>query len=114
MPFYQIKTVSSILKSNLMQNHELECGSSVFYDLRNNPKANWRSLLFLVASRIRNLAAEINPELPNNILAFIIADNPLPKTSQKTELVNCVYDHLSLLPRPTHIPLHRLLSRVCY
>jgi hypothetical protein len=49
MPFYHLKSVLSFLKSGLAQAKGVDCGNSVFYNLKNNPKVNWRSLLYLVS-----------------------------------------------------------------
>ena len=95
MPFYHLKSVPLLVKSGLAQVQGIDCGNSVFYDLKNNPKVNWRSLLYLVVLRFRNLAGKLNPNLTNNIRAFIFDDSPLPKTSHKTELVSRVHDHVS-------------------
>jgi len=95
MPFFHLKSVPLLVNSPLVQNNGIDCGNSVFYDLKNNPKVNWRSLLYLVALRFRNLSGRINPNLTKTVLAFIIDDSPLPKTSHKTELVSRVHDHVS-------------------
>jgi len=68
-----------LVKSGLGASHGVECRNSVFYDLKNNPKVNWRSLLYLVALRFKDLAREINPGIVNNVRAFIFDDSPLPK-----------------------------------
>jgi len=95
MPFYHLKSVPMLLKSGLGAEHGVECGNSVFYDLKNNPKINWRSLLYLVALRFKNLADGINTGLLNSVRAFIFDDSPLPKSGIKTELVSRVHDHVS-------------------
>jgi len=95
MPFYHLKSVPMLLKSGLGAEHGVKCGNSVFYDLKNNPKINWRSLLYLVALRFKNLADGINTGLLNSVRAFIFDDSPLPKSGIKTELVSRVHDHVS-------------------
>lgn len=96
MPFHHLKSVPLLVKSGLGANHGVECGNSVFYDLKNNPKVNWRSLLYLVALRFKHLGNEINPsELVNKVRAFIFDDSTLPKSGIKTELVSRVHDHVS-------------------
>jgi hypothetical protein len=95
MPFFHIKSVPLLAKSNLAQAQGVDSGNSVYYDLKNNPKVNWRSLLFLVAMRFMDLAGKVNPNMANAIRAFIFDDSPLPKTSSKTELVSRVHDHVS-------------------
>ncbi len=95
MPFYHLKSVPMLVKSGLGAEHGVECGNSVFYDLKNNPKVNWRSLLYLVALRFKNLADVINTGALNSVRAFIFDDSPLPKSGIKTELVSRVHDHVS-------------------
>lgn len=95
MPFFHLKSVPILVKSGLAQAQGIDCGNSVYYDLKNNPKVNWRSLLYLVVLRFRKLSQELNPNLTNNIRAFIFDDSTLPKTSHKTELVSRVHDHVS-------------------
>ena len=95
MPFFHLKSVPLLVKSGMAKSKGIDCSNSVYYDLKNNPKINWRSLLYLVVLRFRNLAKELNPNMPNNIRAFIFDDSPLPKTSHKTELVSRVHDHVS-------------------
>jgi len=96
MPFFHLKSVPLLVKSGMAQSHQgIDCGNSVYYDLKNNPKVNWRSLLYLVALRFRNLSGQLNPNLTKAVRAFIFDDSPLPKTSHKTELVSRVHDHVS-------------------
>ena len=95
MPFHHLKSVPVLVKSGLGTNHGVECGNSVFYDLKNNPKVNWRSLLYLVALRFKHLAGGINSEVVNNVRAFIFDDSPLSKSGIKTELVSRIHDHVS-------------------
>ncbi|MCK5538484.1 MAG: hypothetical protein KAI79_16780, partial [Bacteroidales bacterium] len=95
MPFYHLKSIPVLTKSDLRKNAGVDCGNSVFYDLKNNPKINWRSLLYLVALRFRNLSNEITPEIINKVRAFIFDDSPIPKTGIKTELVSRIHDHVS-------------------
>ena len=92
---YHLKSVPLLVTSGLAQAQGVDCGNSVFYDLKNNPKVNWRSLLYLVVLRFRNLAGKLNPNLTGNVRAFIFDDSPLPKTSHKTELASRVHDHVS-------------------
>jgi exonuclease VII small subunit len=94
MPFYHLKSVPVLVKSGLGANHGVECGNSVFYDLKNNPKIDWRSLLYLIALRFRNLAGQINQNI-NGVRAFIFDDTPAPKSGIKTEMVSRVHDHVS-------------------
>ena len=95
MPFYRLKSIPALVKSDLGTNHGVECSNSVFYDLKNNPKINWRSLLWLVALRFKNLASDINSDVVNNVRAFICDDSPVPKSGIKTELASRIHNHVS-------------------
>ncbi len=95
MPFHHLKSVPTLVKSGLSSNYGVECGNNVFYDLKNNPKINWRSLLYLIALRFKHLAQSINPEIIGNVRAFIFDDSTLPKSGIKTEFVSRVHDHVS-------------------
>jgi len=95
MPFYHIKSVPVLVKSGLSESQGVQCGNSVFYDLKNNPKVNWRSLLYLVALRFKKLSEKMNPEAAIKVCAFIVDDSPIPKSGIKIELVSRVHDHVS-------------------
>lgn len=95
MPFYHLKSIPALVKSGLGTNHGVKCSNSVYYDLKNNSKLNWRSLLWLVALRFKYLAADTNSDVVNNVKAFICDDSPLPKSGIKTELVSRIHDHVS-------------------
>ena len=95
MPFHHIKNISMLVKSGLGASFGIECGNSVFYDLKNNPKVDWRSMLYLVALRFKHLSGEIHPKAKNSVRAFIVDDSPLAKSGIKTELVSRIHDHVS-------------------
>jgi len=95
MPFYHIKSIPLLVKSGISEMQDVECSNSVFYDLKNNPKINWRSLLYLVALRFNKLSQEMNPEAATKVRVFIADDSPLPKSGIKTELVSGMHDHVS-------------------
>ncbi len=86
MPFYHLKSVPMLLKSGLGADHGVGCGNSIFYDLKNNPKINWRSLLYLVALRFKNLADGINTGLLNSVRAFIFDDSPPAKERHQNRI----------------------------
>lgn len=95
MPFHQVSSIPVLVKSGIGSKQGVNCGNSVFYDLKNNAKVNWRSLLYLVALRFKSLSEELNPKTINNERAFIVDDSPLHKVGIKTELVSRVHDHVS-------------------
>ena len=47
MPFYQVSSVASLVKKGF-EDSLSSYGKDVYYDLKNNEKINWRSLLWLV------------------------------------------------------------------
>ena len=95
MPFHHLKSVPTLVKSGLSSNYGVECGNNVFYDLKNNPKINWRSLLYLIALRFKYLSKSVNSDIIGNVRAFIFDDSTLPKSGIKTEFVSRVHDHVS-------------------
>lgn len=95
MPFHHLKSVPMLVRSGLGSNYGATCGNNVFYDLKNNPKVNWRSLLYLIALRFKHLAESVDPEIMGNVRAFIFDDSTLPKSGIKTEFVSRVHDHVS-------------------
>jgi hypothetical protein len=95
MPFHHISSIPMLVKSGMGENQGVNCGNSVYYDLKNNAKVNWRSLLYLVALRFKHLGEELNMKMVNKTRAFIVDDSPLQKSGIKIELVSRVHDHVS-------------------
>ena len=95
MPFYQVSSVASLVK-NGFDDSLSGCGKDVYYDLKNNVKINWRSLLWLVALRFKKMSAPLNSLVEKaKLRAFIADDSLLPKTGKKTEFISRVHDHVS-------------------
>ena len=96
MPFYKVSTVASLVKNDFEGSYATGCGKDVYYDLKNNFKVNWRSLLWLVALRYKKTSASLSGHNENTKLrAFIADDSLLPKTGEKTEFISRVHDHVS-------------------
>ena len=97
MPFHQVSTVASLVKNGFEGSSTNDCGKDVYYDLKNNVRINWRSLLWLVSLRFNELStARIsNSDKKNKVRALIADDSLLPKTGEKTEFISRVHDHVS-------------------
>ncbi|MBA7557273.1 hypothetical protein ES705_50019 [subsurface metagenome] len=95
MPFYQVSSVASLVK-NGFDDSLSGCGKDVYYDLKNNEKINWRSLLWLVALRFKKISSSLNSYVEKvKLRAFIADDSLLAKTGEKTEFISHVHDHVS-------------------
>jgi len=96
MPFYKVSTIASLIKNDFEGSYTNSCGKDVYYDLKNNFKVNWRSLLWLVALRYKKTSALLSGHNEKTKLrAFIADDSLLPKTGEKTEFISRVHDHVS-------------------
>lgn len=97
MPFYQVSSVASLVKNGFEDSLTNGCGKDVYYDLKNNVKINWRSLLWLATLRFKKLSAPLNSIVVEKakLRAFIADDSLLPKTGEKTEFISRVHDHVS-------------------
>jgi hypothetical protein len=91
LPFYHIASIRALFKSGIGAN--LEGGKDVFYDLKNNEKVNWRTLLLLMALRFEFLIKQRDELKGNGVTALIFDDTTIEKTSKKTEKVSYVHDH---------------------
>lgn len=95
MPFYQVSSVASLVKKGF-ENSLSSYGKDVYYDLKNNEKINWRSLLWLVALRFKKISSSLNSYVEKvKLSAFIADDSLLAKTGEKTEFISHVHDHVS-------------------
>ncbi len=96
MPFYKVSTVASLVKNDFEDSFTNSCGKDVYYDLKNNVKINWRSLLWLIALRYKKTSALLSSHNKKpKLRAFIADDSLLPKTGEKTEFISRVHDHVS-------------------
>lgn len=95
MPFLHCSSIPKMLESKHKQIQSPNCSNNVFYDFKNNPKVNWRALLYLVALRFKNLSKELTPEELNKVRAIIVDDSPLEKSGKKIEYTSRLYDHVS-------------------
>ncbi len=106
LPFYGAASVLALFKSG---QNKVEAGmKDTYYDLKNNPKVNWRLLLLSMAKRFKFLASKNKDEAretDQQIKAIIFDDTALEKTGKKIEGVGYVFDHTSKM----HILGYKLL-----
>ncbi len=101
LPFLGAASVMALFKSGL---NNVDAGQKdVYYDMKNNPKINWRSVLFIMAKQFQylinqtnNKAGEIHEEV-KRIKALIFDDSTLKKTGKKIEGIGFVHDHVTNL-----------------
>ena len=94
MPFYGLKSVSSLIISKFNESEKLFCGKTTIYDLKNNEKISWRSLLLIISLRFKTLSESVQ-ESAERIKAFIADDSTIEKSGKTIEYISRVYDHVS-------------------
>jgi len=92
MPFIDSVTVHSML--NGCVKHQIYAGKDTFYRLKNNPGICWRLVLWLFASKFKEL---VNNRLSDNdgVKCLIFDDTLLAKTGKSIEKVSRVWDHVT-------------------
>ena len=75
-------------------NKEEEGKKDSFYELKNNPKIDWRALLYGIAKRFVVLVTRTNEEVANIIRALIIDDTTIAKAGKHIEGTGYVHDHV--------------------
>ena len=98
LPFLGVASVVALFKSGL---NNIDTGKqNAYYNLKNNPKIIWRSLLILMAQQFKLLLEEDDVILANieehkqRIKALIFDDSPLAKTGIHIEGIGYVHDHV--------------------
>ncbi len=94
MPFYGLFSISSLIMNNFHKSKTLSCGKTTIYDLKNNEKIAWRSLLIIISLRFKSLSETVQ-ETSERIKALIIDDSTLEKLGKTIEYSSRVYDHVS-------------------
>ena len=92
MPFIDAASVHSML--NGCVKHQIQASKDTFYRLKNNPGISWRLVLWLFASKFKDLT---NNRLSNNggIKCLIFDDTLLAKTGKCIEKVSRVWNHVT-------------------
>ena len=92
MSFTLSKTVYGMLKSGIGYMTEME--KDVYYRLKNNPRIDWRSLLFSFVRRFLKIAKEKSCEEKKPVTCMIIDDVFLRKAGKTIEKIGKVWDHV--------------------
>jgi hypothetical protein len=92
MPFIDSGSVHSMLSGCVK--HQIQAGKDTFYRLKNNPGICWRLVLWLFASKFKDL---IKSRLSNTdgVRCLIFDDTLLAKTGKSIEKVSRVWDHVT-------------------
>ena len=95
-PFLDQKNIHNFTQSHWSSFFEL--GKDVYYRLKNNPKINWRSFLFAVTRQLLKTLSKRQDNQVNDsssqVKAFIFDDTVIAKTSDKTEGISRVWNHV--------------------
>lgn len=93
MPFIGAVTVNSML--NGFVRHHIEAGKDTFYRLKNDSQICWRLLLWLFASKFKNLANGNLKQVGKRLKCMVFDDTLLEKTGERIEKVSRVFDHVT-------------------
>jgi hypothetical protein len=93
MPFIGAVTVNSML--NGFVRHHIEAGKDTFYRLKNDSQICWRLLLWLFASKFKNLANGNLKQVGKGLKCMVLDDTLLEKTGKRIEKVSRVFDHVT-------------------
>lgn len=90
--FINFDNVHQLMLSGLSK--ELTHKKDVFYDFLNNPKINWRNILWLFSKQALKITVNKSiDEESKEPKCLIVDDSILPKTGKTIELIGKVYDH---------------------
>ena len=93
LPFITKGSVWDLFSNDLNKDDEGEKDS--FYELKNNSKINWRTLLYGIANRFHILLSSSYDETTKQIRAIILDDTTVAKTGKHIESTGYVHDHVS-------------------
>lgn len=89
--FINFDNVHQLMRSGISK--ELSHKKDVFYDFLNNPKINWRNLLWLFSKQSLKLISTKSIDEDNHPKCLIVDDSILPKTGKTIEFIGKVFDH---------------------
>ena len=92
--FEEVKSVRALILSGLYKITEGE--KDVYYRFKNNPKINWRNLLYSINKRFLYLVKKygsLDDSSKNKIKAFIIDDTVIRKSGERIEHIGKVFEH---------------------
>lgn len=93
LPFWSKENIYALFKSGLTS-EQIDGKKDVYYDLKNNEKINWRTLLYMIANRFKYLVSN-EEQLQTAIKAIIFDDTTIQKAGVGIEKVSRVFDHVS-------------------
>lgn len=93
LPFIGRESIWSLFTNGLNKDDLGQKDS--FYELKNNSKINWRTLLYGIAKRFQTLVSSAQDETSKLIRALIFDDTAIGKTGKNIERVGYVHDHVS-------------------
>ncbi|OQY04389.1 MAG: hypothetical protein B6I20_03080, partial [Bacteroidetes bacterium 4572_117] len=97
LPFVGAASVLALFKSGL---NNPGGQKDVYYDMKNNPKINWRYLLLSIAKQFQYLVGqdieiiEDAKKTVSQIKATIFDDSPIEKTGKSIERAGYIHDHV--------------------
>ena len=101
LPFVEAACVLALYKSGL--NKPGDGQKDVYYDIKNNPKINWRDLLLSIAKQFQYLVGqdieilEDAKKAASQIKTTIFDYSPIEKTGKSIEGVGYIHDHVKNL-----------------
>ena len=110
LPFIGMVSINAFFKAGFNQVNSGK--KNAYYDIKNNPKINWRALLLFVAQRFKSIISKDNALIAEleaerkRIKAFVFDDTTLSKTGKHIEGIGYVFDHVQHL----HILGFKLLA----
>ena len=92
LKFINFDNVHQLMQSGISK--ELSHKKDVFYDFLNNPKINWRNILWLFTKQALKLISNKSIDEDNiHPKCLVVDDSILPKTGKTIELIGKVFDH---------------------
>ena len=95
LPFYGLSSISDLFVNGLSKLNPVSRGKNAYYDLKNNERICWRSLLYLIVRRFIYLIKKSDIVDLSLVKVFIFDDTVLRKLGKKIENVSLVNDHSS-------------------
>lgn len=93
LPFLGIGNIWRIYTSDFR--NEVQCGKDVFYDLKTNPKIDWRKLFAMITRKMVKIIHTKGVLPKEAIKCLILDDTAFEKTGQHIENIGYVHDHNS-------------------
>jgi hypothetical protein len=92
LSFTLSRSIYGMMKSGIRYMTEME--KDVYYRLKNNPKVDWRTILYSFAKRFVKISQTQSIDKNDGVRCMIVDDTVLHKTGKKIERIGKVYDHV--------------------